>query len=147
MGLSPFQSDQFLQRGRRVREAIRGWAKKQPDNPPHARHPPACETGAEGEAEMKSPPRRLIYTIVAGDKPIVALEASGREAGELCKEDWFQAELSGLKSKGEALYGPGIKLRARPAVEEQLVKYEEASKHAQGTDEILFVYLVELDCK
>jgi hypothetical protein len=96
---------------------------------------------------MKPAPKRLIYTIVAGDKPIVALEASGREAGELCKEDWFQAELSALKSKGEAIYGPGIKLRARPAVEGELVKYEDASNNALGADEILFVYLVELDCK
>jgi hypothetical protein len=96
---------------------------------------------------MKQEPKGLIYTILAGDKPIVALEANGREAGELCKEEWFRAELSALKSKGEPLYGPGIKLRARPAVEEELVKYEEASKNAQGADEILFVYLVDLDCK
>jgi hypothetical protein len=96
---------------------------------------------------VKRPPKALIYTILAGDKPVVALEANGREAGELCKEDWFQAELSALKSKGEPLYGPRIKLRARPAVEEELVKYEEVSKNAQGADEILFVYLVDLDRK
>jgi hypothetical protein len=96
---------------------------------------------------MKHEPRGLIYTILAGDKPIVALEVRRREAGELCKEEWFRAELSALKSKGEPLFVAGIKLRARPAVEEELVKYEEASKNAQDTDEILFVYLVELDCK
>jgi hypothetical protein len=96
---------------------------------------------------MKPARNRLIYTIVAGDKPIVALEASRREAGDLCKEDWFQAELSALISKGEAIYGPGIKLRARPALEQELVKYEEASNNAQGADEILFVYLVDLDSK
>jgi hypothetical protein len=96
---------------------------------------------------MKHEPKGLIYTILAGDKPIVALAANGREAGELCKEKWFREELSSLKSKGEPLYGAGTRLRARPAVTEELVKYEEASKNAQGTDEILFVYLVELDCK
>ena len=32
---------------------------------------------------MKHDPKGLIYTILAGDKPIVALAANGREAGEL----------------------------------------------------------------
>ena len=94
---------------------------------------------------MNREPKALIYTILAGDRPIVALEASGREAGELCKEEWFRDELSALKSNGEPLYGTGTKLRARPAVEQELVKYDEASKKAQGTDEILFVYLVDID--
>jgi hypothetical protein len=63
---------------------------------------------------MKQDPKGLIYTILAGDKPIVALAANGREAGELCKEKWFREELSALKSKGEPLYGTGVRLRARP---------------------------------
>lgn len=96
---------------------------------------------------MNQEPKELIYAILADNKPVVALAANGREAGELCKEEWFREELSALKSKGEPLYGAGIKLRARPAVAEELVKYEEASKNAQVTDEIQFVYLVELDCK
>ena len=56
---------------------------------------------------MKHEPKGLIYTILAGDKPIVALAANGREAGELCKEKWFRAELSALKSNGEPLSGAG----------------------------------------
>ena len=63
---------------------------------------------------MKHDPKGLIYTILAGDKPIVALAATGREAGELCKEKCFREELSALKSKGEPLYGTGVRLRARP---------------------------------
>jgi hypothetical protein len=94
---------------------------------------------------MKPASKRLIYTILAGDKPILALEASGLEAGELCTQDWFQTELSALKSKGEPVYAAGIKLRTRPAVEEELAQYEEASSNAQGVDEILFVYLINLD--
>jgi len=46
---------------------------------------------------------------------MVALQARGSEARELCKEEWFRDELSRLKSKGEPLYRPGLRVRARPA--------------------------------
>ena len=94
---------------------------------------------------MKHDPTRLIYTILAGDKPIVALAANGREAGELCRENWFREELSALKSKGEPLYGTGVRLRARPAVDNELVRYQELSDKAKASDEVLFVYLVDID--
>ena len=63
---------------------------------------------------MKAKPQALIYTILANDPPIVAMEATGTEARELCKEEWFREELSLLKRKGEPLYNLGIQLRARP---------------------------------
>ena len=94
---------------------------------------------------MKHDPKGLIYTILAGDKPIVALAANGREAGELCREEWFRTELSALKSKGEPLYGTGVRLRARPAVDNELVRYQELSDKAKASDEVLFVYLVDID--
>ena len=94
---------------------------------------------------MKQEPKRLIYTILAGNQPIVALAASGREAGALCKEEWFRKELSTLKFKGEPLYESGARLRARPAVEDELVRYQEFSDKAQASDDILFVYLVDID--
>ena len=94
---------------------------------------------------MKHDPKGLIYTILAGDKPIVALAANGREAGELCRENWFREELSALKSKGEPLYGTGVRLRARPAVDNELVRYQELSDKAKASDEVLFVYLVDID--
>ena len=94
---------------------------------------------------MKRKPKELIYTILAGEKPIVALEASGREAGELCKEEWFRNELSELRSKGEALYQKGIRLRARPAVENELVRYQELTGEAEASEDIQFVYLVDID--
>ena len=94
---------------------------------------------------MKHDPKGLIYTILAGDKPIVALAANGREAGERCREEWFRKELSALKSKGEPLYGTGVRLRARPAVDNELVRYQELSDKAKASDEVLFVYLVDID--
>lgn len=87
----------------------------------------------------------LIYTILVDGKPIVALEAKGREAAELCREEWFRADLCALSSNGEPICGIGSKLQARPAIEEERIRYQEASKEAEVSDEILFVYLVELD--
>jgi hypothetical protein len=94
---------------------------------------------------MKPQPTRVIYTILADDKPIVALSANGREAAELCKEAWFLEELASLKSDGAPLYESGTKLRARPAIEAELIRYQHVSDKAQSSDEILFAYLVELD--
>ena len=54
---------------------------------------------------MKRASAELVYTILVDGKPIVAFEASGREAAELCKEEWFRAELSALNSNGEPICG------------------------------------------
>ena len=94
---------------------------------------------------MKPKPQALIYTILADDQPIVAIEATGTKARELCKEEWFREELSLMKWKGEPLYNLGIQLRARPATEEEWVRYDEASREAGKSEEILFVYLIDLD--
>ena len=94
---------------------------------------------------MKREPQGLIYTILIEDKAMVALQARGAEARELCKEEWFLEELSRLKWKGEPLYRPGIRLRARPAAEDEWVRYDEANKEAGDSEDILFVYLVDLD--
>jgi hypothetical protein len=97
------------------------------------------------EGKMKQEPKGLIYTILAGNQPLVALAANGREASELCNEEWFRKELAALKFKGEPLYDSGAKLRARPAVENELVRYQEFSDKAQASEDILFVYLVDID--
>jgi len=38
---------------------------------------------------QKRKPQAIIYTILADDKTVAALEASGTEARELLKERWF----------------------------------------------------------
>ena len=48
---------------------------------------------------MQRAPKGLVYTILVDGKPIVTLEASSQEAAELCKEEWFRAELSALNFK------------------------------------------------
>jgi hypothetical protein len=94
---------------------------------------------------MKREPDGLIYTILIEDKAVVALEARGSEARGLCKEEWFLEDLSRLKSNGAPLYRPGQRLRARPATEEEWVRYDKACGVADEAEDIIFVYLVELD--
>jgi hypothetical protein len=94
---------------------------------------------------MKAKSQALIYTILADDKPVAALEASGPEARELLSERWFLHELSALKVDGEPIYKDGTRLRARPATEDEWAIYDQECKEAEDADEILFVYLVDLD--
>jgi hypothetical protein len=88
----------------------------------------------------------LIFTIEVDGKPTVTFEAGRlREAAELCREDWFRADLNALNSNGIPLCGVGSKLRARIANELERAAYQEAAQQAQPRDEILLAYLVELD--
>ena len=86
---------------------------------------------------MKRSPPGLIYTILVDGNPVVALEANAREAAELCREEWFRADLSTLSSDGKPLCGLGSKLQARPATEDERSEYAEGSKEADASDEIL----------
>jgi hypothetical protein len=94
---------------------------------------------------MKPKPLKIIYTILADDKPVAALEASGPEARELLREQWFLHELSALKVDGEPIYQAGTRLRARPATEDEWAIYDQECKTADDADEVLFVYLGDLD--
>ena len=92
------------------------------------------------------PPLGLIFTIEADGKPTVAFEARQlREAAELSKEEWLRDDLNALSSNGVPLCGMGSKLRARIANEPERLAYREAAQSAKASDDILLVYLVELD--
>ena len=94
---------------------------------------------------MKHKPTTLIYTILADDKPVAAIEASGSEARELLEAEWFLQELSTLKVDGEPIYKPLTRLRVRPATEDEWAIYDQEREAAEDADEILFVYLIDLD--
>ena len=89
--------------------------------------------------------RSKSFTILADDKPIAALEATGTKARELLKELWFLQELSELKVGGELIYKTGTRLRARPATEEEWTIYDQECRKTENPAEIMFVYLVDLD--
>ncbi|HEX2652021.1 MAG TPA: hypothetical protein VHN11_00020 [Xanthobacteraceae bacterium] len=93
---------------------------------------------------MKAQTQTIIYTILADDNPVAALQATGAEARELLKEKWFHEELAALKVDGQPLYKSGTRLRARPATEEEWRVYDQECKEAADADEIEFVYLVDL---
>ena len=94
---------------------------------------------------MEAKSQALIYTILADDKPVAALEASGSEARELLRERWLLDELSALKVDGAPIYQSGTRLRARPATEDEWAIYDQECNTADDADEVLFVYLVDLD--
>jgi hypothetical protein len=94
---------------------------------------------------MKQQRQSLIYTILADDMPIAAIEATGPEARELCKERWSIEELTQLKWMGQPLYRPGVHLRARAATEDEWVIYDKEARAAKAPEDIMFVYLVDLD--
>ena len=58
--------------------------------------------------------------------------------------EWFRAELSALNSNGEPICGTG-KLQARTAIKKEIAKYRQGSKEDDDSDDILFVYLIDLD--
>ena len=94
---------------------------------------------------MKPKPQALIYTILADDKPIAALEANATEARELLKERWFRQELSRLKSGRTHLQAETS--TTRPAGYGRRVGHIRRmnASTADDADEVLFVYLVDLD--
>jgi hypothetical protein len=93
---------------------------------------------------MKREPT-LIYSILIEDKAVIALEAGASEARGLCKEEGFLEDLSRLRSNGEPVFRPGLRVRARPATEEEWVKYDKACSAADDAHDVLFVCLVDLD--
>jgi hypothetical protein len=65
--------------------------------------------------------------------------------GAGCEGRWFLQELSALKVDGEPIYKTGTRLRARPPTEDEWAIYDQECKTAEHAEEILFVYLVDLN--
>ena len=53
--------------------------------------------------------------------------------------------MTALKVHGEPIYKPATRLRVRPATEEEWTIYDQEAKTAEPGEEILFLYLVDLD--
>jgi hypothetical protein len=94
---------------------------------------------------MKHKSNTLINTILVDDVPVAAVKASGPETRELCKEKWFLEELSLMKIKGEPLYKPGVRLRTRPAIDDEWLTYDKECAAADDAEDMLIVYLVQID--
>ena len=87
-----------------------------------------------------------IFTVEIGDKPILTFEAKNlRESSELCREQWFRDDVARLKSHGVSLWDGKTALKTRYASEAEKVAFLEATGEAPSDDEIILVYLIELD--
>ena len=62
------------------------------------------------------------------------------------RKSGFGKNCPGSKSNGEPLYRPGLRVRARPATEDEWIRYDKAScSAADSAEETLFVYLMDFD--
>jgi hypothetical protein len=87
-----------------------------------------------------------VFTIEIGGTPTLTFEAQNlREAEELCHEEWLKSDLAEAKSDGAPLWDGKAKLRARIALPDERALFAEATNRGQPSDELMLVYLVELD--
>lgn len=89
-----------------------------------------------------------VYVLEIAGRPTLAFEAANyNDARSLTVEEWLREELAGLRSNGSPVWDGETKLTVRRAEEGEKQLFAEASENGQpsDTDELFFVYLVELD--
>jgi len=92
------------------------------------------------------PDLSFVFAMEIDGKPTIAFEAkNSREASGLCKEEWLRSDFSVLRSNGVPLWSAAAKLKVRQANELETQIYESAKRNRQAFDDLLLVYLVELD--
>ena len=102
--------------------------------------------GLKGEGEMIANLLPSIFTIEIGETPALVFEAQNfREARELCHEQWLKDDLAEAKVDRLPLWDGKAKLRARPALPNEIALFGEAKNNGDPSDGLMLVYLVELD--
>jgi hypothetical protein len=87
-----------------------------------------------------------VFTLEVDGRATLTFEAgSAREAQGLCKEVWLRDDLDELMSDGVQVYTPAARLSTRPANAEETVVFTNIAGIAEPSDELLLVYLIELD--
>ena len=106
----------------------------------------AFRDGAEGEGEMTDRLSRSIFTIEVDGKPTLAFEAKRySEAEAICGDEGLRAKLSLLKSGDVPVCGDNAILDVRLAHPDEAALYNQAVGASPSTDDLILVYLVELD--
>jgi hypothetical protein len=101
---------------------------------------------AEGEGEMNDRLSFSIFTIEVDGKPTLAFDAKRySEAEAICGDEGLRAKLSLLKSGDVPLCGDNAILDVRLAHPDEAALYRQAAGASQSTDDLMLVYLVELD--
>src|SRR3954467_11725821 len=70
---------------------------------------------------------------MAGNPPADRSGPKARDAAEICKEEWFRDDLTGLTSSGVPLCVPGSTLKPRIANASEMGIYQEAAKEANAS--------------
>ena len=91
------------------------------------------------------PRKPVIYTVEVDGKPTLAFAGYPREAAEICKEEWFRDDLTGLTSSGVPLCRARLNAQASDCERKRNGDNQEAAKEANASEDILLVYLIELD--
>ena len=87
------------------------------------------------------------FTIEVDGKPTLAFEAKRySEAEAICQGEQLRTKLSALES-GDFAFAPGENaiLDVRLANRDEAARYKQAAAGSHSTDDLLLVYLVELD--
>jgi hypothetical protein len=87
-----------------------------------------------------------VFVLSVGGKPTLAFAASThKEAWQLPKEEWLQGDLISGKSNGTPLWDGDAKLSIRAATADETTTYGNAAAGVEPSDDLLLVYLIELD--
>jgi hypothetical protein len=87
-----------------------------------------------------------IFTIEVDGKPTLAFEAKRySEAEAICGDVGLRAKLSLLKSGDVPICGDNALLDVRLAHPDEAASYRQAVGASQSTDDLMLVYLVEVD--
>jgi hypothetical protein len=101
---------------------------------------------AKGEGEMTDRLSLSTFTIEVDGKPTLAFEAKRySEAEAICRDEGLRAKLSLLKSGGAPVCDDNAILDVRLAHPDEAALYKQAASASQSTDDLMLVYLVELD--
>jgi hypothetical protein len=87
-----------------------------------------------------------IFTIEVDGKPTLAFEAKRySEAEAVCGDEGLRARLNLLKSSDIPICGDNAVLNVRLAHPDEAAVYRQAVGASQSTDDLMLVYLVEVD--
>jgi hypothetical protein len=104
------------------------------------------ELKAESEEEMNDKLSLSIFTIEVDGKPTLAFEAKRySEAQAIYGDERLRAKLNLLKSGGVPICGDNAILNVRLAHPDEAAFYRQAAGASESTDDLMLIYLVELD--
>jgi hypothetical protein len=88
-----------------------------------------------------------VFTLVVGDRPILAFSAAGQEqAQEIVTEPWLKHDLSNLQSEGRPVWDGNAMILVRPASTSEIIAFHEKRDITLvGEGEILMAFVVALD--